>query len=96
MEERFQKINIASILGILGNIFLVLIKSSIGVISKSQAILVDIFNSASDVFSSFMTFIGNKIASKPCDDDYNLEQDKVEYIYSLLIRIVMFYLLILH
>lgn len=92
MDERFQKIKIASILGILGNIFLVLIKSSIGMISKSQAMIADAFNSASDVFSSFMTFIGNKIASKPCDDDHNLGHGKAEYIYSMLISIAMFLL----
>lgn len=92
MEERFKKIKIASILGILGNIFLAVIKSGIGVITKSQAMLADAFNSASDVFSSFMTFIGNKIASKPKDSDHNLGHGKAEYIYSMLISIAMFLL----
>ena len=36
-----------------------------------------------------MTFIGNKIASTPSDDDHNLGHGKAEYIYSLLISIVM-------
>lgn len=92
MEERFQKIKIASVLGILGNIFLVTIKSVIGVLTKSQAMLADAFNSMSDVFSSFMTFIGNKIASKPKDEDHNLGHGKAEYIYSMLISIAMFLL----
>ena len=52
--------------------------------------IADFFNSAGDVFSSFMTFIGNKIASKPYDDDHNLGHGKAEYIYSMLISIVMF------
>ena len=89
MTERFQKIKIASILGIIGNIFLMLIKSSIGFITNSQAMLADAFNSLSDVFSSFMTFIGNKIASKPSDEDHNLGHGKAEYIYSMFISIAM-------
>lgn len=51
--------------------------------------LADAFNSASDIFSSIMTFIGNKIASKPRDDDHNLGHGKAEYIYSLFISIAM-------
>ena len=54
--------------------------------------LADACNSLSDVFSSFMTFIGNKIASKPQDEDHNLGHGKAEYIYSMLISIAMFLL----
>lgn len=87
--NRFKKIKIASILGIIGNIFLMIIKGSIGIISNSQAMIADAFNSAGDIFSSLMTFIGNKIASKPRDDDHNLGHGKAEYIYSMLISIIM-------
>jgi cation diffusion facilitator family transporter len=51
--------------------------------------IADAFNSAGDIFSSVMTFIGNKIASKPYDEDHNLGHGKAEYIYSMLISIVM-------
>ena len=33
--------------------------------------IADSVNSASDIFASLMTFIGNKIASKPGDSDHN-------------------------
>lgn len=79
----------ASLLGILGNVFLVIIKGIVGFMTNSQAMISDFFNSAGDVFSSFMTFIGNKIASVPYDDDHNLGHGKAEYIYSMLISIVM-------
>lgn len=87
--ERFKKVKIASLLGIIGNIFLLIIKSIVAILSNSQAMLADSFNSAGDIFSSFMTFIGSKIASKPRDDDHNLGHGKAEYIYSLLISIIM-------
>ena len=90
--ERFKKAKTASVIGIIGNIFLFIIKILIGLITNSKSMIADSFNSASDIFSSFMTFIGNKIASTPSDDDHNLGHGKAEYIYSMLISIVMFIL----
>lgn len=87
--DRFKSVKLASVLGIIANIFLMIIKGIIGFITNSQAMIADCFNSAGDIFSSFMTFIGNKIASKPYDDDHNLGHGKAEYIYSMLISIVM-------
>ena len=51
--------------------------------------MADTFNSAGDVFSSLMTYIGNKISSKEADEDHNLGHGKAEYIFSLLISITM-------
>ena len=87
--ERFKKAKTASILGIIGNIFLLIIKGIVGFITNSQAMIADFFNSAGDIFSSIMTFIGNRIASIPSDEDHNLGHGKAEYIYSMLISIMM-------
>jgi len=87
--KRFKSVKIASVLGIIGNVFLLIIKSIIGFITHSQAMIADAFNSAGDILSSVMTFIGNQIASKPSDDDHNLGHGKAEYIYSMLISIAM-------
>ena len=90
--DRFKSVKRASILGIVGNIFLLIIKSIIGFITSSQAMIADAFNSAGDILSSFITFIGNQIASKPSDDDHNMGHGKAEYIYSMLISIVMIFM----
>ncbi len=87
--ERFKSVKRASILGIIGNLFLLIIKSLIGFVTNSQAMIADAFNSAGDIISSVMTFVGNKIASVPSDDDHNLGHGKAEYIYSMLISIAM-------
>ena len=87
--DRFKSVKVASILGIIGNLFLLIIKTIIGLFTNSQAMIADAFNSAGDIFSSLMTFIGNHIANKPSDDDHNLGHGKAEYIYSMLISIVM-------
>ena len=39
-----------------------------------------------------MTYIGNKIASQPRDEDHNLGHGKAEYIYSMLISIIMIFM----
>lgn len=53
--ERYKSANIASFLGIVGNVFLLIIKLFAGVISNSQAMISDAVNSAADIFSSVMT-----------------------------------------
>ena len=86
---KHKKIKAVSILGIIGNLFLLTIKSIIGFITGSRSMLADAFNSAGDIFSSLMSYIGNKIASIPHDEDHNLGHGKAEYIYSLFISIIM-------
>lgn len=88
--KRFKYAETASILGITGNLFLLVIKGIVGFMTHSQAMIADAFNSAGDIFSSVMTYIGNRISSKPKDKDHNLGHGKAEYIYSMLISIVMF------
>ena len=87
--EKNNKIKIASILGIVGNVFLLIIKLIIGIISASQAMIADAMNSAGDIFASLMAFIGNKISTSPADEDHNMGHGKAEFIFSLFIAITM-------
>ena len=87
-----KRLKTASILGMIGNLFLLIIKGTIGLITSSRAMIADAFNSAGDIFTSLMTFIGNKIASKPRDDDHNLGHGKAEYIYSMIISVTMIFM----
>ena len=87
--ERNNLVKKGSILGIIGNIFLFIIKIIIGIMSKSQAMIADSLNSAGDIFASFMTWLGNRISSVPNDDDHNFGHGKAEYIFSMLISISM-------
>ena len=89
MKENNKLIRNGSIFGIIGNIFLFIIKIIIGVISKSQAMIADSINSATDIFASFMTYIGNRISAHPNDTDHNFGHGKAEYIFTMLISISM-------
>ena len=87
--DRYKQTKLAGISGIVGNIFLLIIKGSIGLITQSQSMIADAANSAADIFASLMTFIGNKIASEPKDDSHNMGHGKAEYIFSMFISISM-------
>ena len=87
--DRFKETKRAGLLGIIGNIILLIIKGSIGFITHSQAMIADTFNSAGDIFASLMTFIGNKIASAPKDDSHNFGHGKAEYLFSMFISLTM-------
>ena len=90
-KERFELTKKAGVYGIVGNIFLLIIKAITGFIFKSQSMIADSFNSAGDIFASLMTFIGNRIASVPNDEDHNFGHGKAEYIFSMFIGISMIF-----
>lgn len=89
MKERGYLAKKVGFFGIIGNIFLFIIKIIIGLISNSRAMIADSFNSAGDIFASFMTWLGSRISSVPNDDDHNFGHGKAEYIFSLLIGVSM-------
>ena len=86
---RYVNAKKVSILGIIGNIFLFIIKIIVGVISNSKSMIADSLNSFSDIFASLMTYIGNRISSTPNDSDHEFGHGKAEYIFSMLISISM-------
>ncbi len=90
--NRYESTKKVGILGIIGNVFLLLIKFSVSIFSQSEAMLADAINSAGDIFSSIMTFIGSKIAKHPSDEDHNFGHGKAEYIFSLLISVFMLFI----
>lgn len=85
MEKRNSSIQNVALLGIVFNIFLLVIKLIVGFFSKSQAMIADGLNSAGDVFASVMTLVGNKISAQPFDDDHPYGHGKAEYIFSMII-----------
>lgn len=87
--NRYSDIKKANIAGILGNVFLLIIKFIVGFLSNSQAMIADAANSAGDIFASLMSSIGSKIANNPEDETHNFGHGKAEYIFSLFIGLSM-------
>ena len=87
--NRYESTKKVSFLGIVGNVFLLIIKFIVAIFSHSEAMMADAINSAGDIFSSIMSYIGNKIACVPSDEDHNFGHGKAEYIFSMFISIFM-------
>ncbi|MCX7923410.1 MAG: cation diffusion facilitator family transporter [Clostridia bacterium] len=83
--DRYELTRRIAILGIITNVFLLVLKLIVGFINRSQAMIADGFNSAGDVFASAMTLAGNKIASQPKDENHPYGHGKAEYIFAMII-----------
>ena len=79
----------AGIFGIITNLVLVIIKLFIGILSVSISIIADAINNLSDMGSSLLTIIGFKISNKPADKDHPYGHQRVEYIISLIIAMII-------
>ena len=59
-----------SLVGILGNIFLAGFKLFAGILGKSGAMVSDAVHSLSDVFATFVAFLGVVFSKQPEDDEH--------------------------
>ena len=88
-KEKESAIKRVSIISMISNLVLLVMKMIFGVISKSQSLIADAVNSAGDIFASLVSFIGVKVAAKPQDEDHPYGHGKAEYIFAALIGISM-------
>ncbi|MDY5212315.1 cation diffusion facilitator family transporter [Intestinibacter sp.] len=89
METRYEEASKVTILAILWNVFLSVIKVFAGVIGNSTAMIADGIHSASDIITSVGVLIGNKISSKPGDKEHNYGHEKAETLVSFLLSIML-------
>jgi cation diffusion facilitator family transporter len=66
------------ILAICINITLMAVKIGVGFLGNSYALIADGIESASDIFSSLITWAGFQISLKPADDDHPYGHGKIE------------------
>lgn len=76
---------LASIVGILCNILLFAVKVAIGTLVGSIAVVADAFNNLSDAFSSIISFVGVKLASRPADQEHPFGHGRYEYIAAFIV-----------
>ena len=78
MKNRYDESNKVTILSILLNIGLTIMKIVAGFIGNSSAIIADGLHSASDIITSIGILIGNKISRKPRDEEHQYGHEKAE------------------
>ena len=80
---------LGSVVAIVANVFLFILKFIIGTVSASLAITADAFNNLSDAFSSGIGFIGVKLSEKPADEEHPFGHGRVEYLITLLVAVIV-------
>ncbi len=83
---------LSSVTGIVCNLILFSLKYIMGTLSGSIAVISDAFNNLSDCASCIVTLLGYKMASKPADKDHPFGHGRMEYLVSLVIAAVIFFM----
>ncbi len=88
-QNRFLEIKKVSLVSIMGNVILTILKGSVGYLSGSTALIADAFNSASDLLGNVILLQGLRIAHKPPDESHPYGHHKAETITSKLLAIIL-------
>lgn len=90
-ETEFQKTaNKVSLITIICNLVLSVMKLLAGIIANSSAMVSDAIHSASDVFSTFVVIIGIKLASKESDKEHPYGHERLECVAAILLAVILF------
>jgi cation diffusion facilitator family transporter len=74
---------------LVANIALCVIKACAGVLGNSYALIADAIESLSDVFSSFVVFVGLRLAARPPDDTHPYGHGKFEPLAGLVVGVAL-------
>lgn len=88
-ELRRKRIVQTSVIGIIGNLLLVGMKITIGLIVNAISIISDGINNLTDALSSLITLIGTKLSGKKPDKKHPYGHGRIEYITSFIIGILV-------
>lgn len=78
-----------SVVTIIANVILAIIKIFAGIVGKSSAVLADGFHTLSDVLTTVVAVMGLKIATKSADEEHPYGHEKYEPIFGKAISLVL-------
>jgi len=88
-EKRKKDGVVSTVVSIVINIFLALIKIFFGIVGKSKALVADGFHSVSDVVGSIIVLIGIYLGNKPADEEHPYGHGKLESIAGNIIGVIL-------
>lgn len=91
IESRSAVIVKTSIIGIVANLFLVVFKAFVGILSNSIAVILDALNNLSDAVSSIVTIIGSKLSSKKPTKKHPMGYGRIEYMSAMIVSFIVLY-----
>jgi len=83
-----------TVIGIIGNLFLAVIKFLVGFFGNSQAVIADAVHSLSDLSTDFAVLIGVKYWSAPPDENHPYGHHRIEAIVTTIIGIALVFVAI--
>lgn len=89
MQNRAQKIIVATWVGIVVNTLLTILKGIGGFLSGSRALIADALHSASDIVGSVVILVSVKIANKPPDKEHPYGHGKAENVASIIVALLL-------
>lgn len=89
--NREKEIVRTSIVGIFGNVLLVIAKAIVGFIAGSISIVLDALNNLTDALSSLITLIGTKLSNRRPDRKHPFGYGRIEYISAILIAALVLF-----
>lgn len=85
-EKTAMKVSIVSIVS---NVFLTIIKFIAGFVSHSGAMISDAVHSLSDVLSTFVVIIGVKLSNKKADKEHPYGHERLECVASIILAVML-------
>ncbi len=90
-EGDFQRVaNKVSLVSIIANAALSVVKLLAGFIAHSSAMISDAIHSASDVFSTIVVIIGINLAAKEADKEHPYGHERLECVAAIVLAMVLF------
>jgi len=91
-NTRHHRIVIASVIGIVANLLLVVFKIIVGSLSHSIAIVLDAVNNFSDMLSSLVTMVGSHFANRMPDREHPMGHGRSEYLSAAVVATIIGYI----
>ncbi len=89
LKVRGKYAMLASITGIILNIFLSISKLIVGIFSSSMSIISDALNNMTDAGSSVITLVGFRVSQKQSDSDHPWGHGRMEYITGFIVDMLI-------
>lgn len=80
---------LSSIVGIICNAILFIVKLIVGLLINSVSVMADAFNNLSDAASSVISLVGVKLAERPADKEHPFGHGRIEYIAALAVSFLI-------
>ena len=85
-----KKVYKVSLITIICNLFLAILKMIAGIVSNSGAMISDAIHTISDIGTTIIAFVGVIFANKSEDDEHRYGHERLECIASLLLAMILF------